>query len=310
MNGAALSPRHLDGAVRHSQFRVAMDTAVTIDLWSPRGDKEVNAAMDRGFGWFDHLEGLCSRFDPASELSRLGATVSQAVPISAPLMAALRFALAVATATDGAFDPTVGDAMASRGFNLNYRTGLSLARQPERPAATFRDVQVDELHQSVTLLRPLSLDLGAVAKGLALDLAARELAGHGPCVVGAGGDFLFRGASSTTPWLVDVRHPFEGCPPLATIRVHDGAVCTSGAYERSQPAGGHLLDPRTGGAVTGVLSATVIAPHAVLADALATAAFVMGRDGLDLIALQGADALLLLEDMTTLQTPRFDRWLA
>lgn len=300
------------GPMRRSQFRVFMDTAVTIDVWSTLADSALAAAFDRAFARFAQLEETCSRFDPASELSRLSATVGHAVPISTPLFAALRFALAVAAATDGAYDPTVGDAMAGHGFNRNYRTGLSADPPTRRPAACFRDVYLDERRQEVTLARPLTLDLGSVVKGLALDLAALELADCGPCVIGAGGDFLFRGAPTTEPWLVDLRHPLDGRSSLRTLRVRDAAVCTSGAYERRHPDSGrgHLLDPRTGESALDVLSATVIASTGIMADALATAAFVMGCDGLSLIEQQGATAFLVLDDMTLVQTPGFARWLA
>jgi thiamine biosynthesis lipoprotein len=91
------------------------------------------------------------------------------------LFSALRFALHVAAASGGAFDPTIGAVVSEAGFNRNYRTG-ELAVAAGSPDGSYKDVLFGPGMTTVRLLRPLQLDLGAVAKGLAVDLAARELA--------------------------------------------------------------------------------------------------------------------------------------
>ena len=107
---------------------------------------------------------------------RLTARAGEPVPASAILFEAVRFALAVAEETGGAFDPTVGDRMEARGFDREHRTGRVVpATIAPDAGVSYRDVQLDSAHQTITLRRPLTLDLGAVAKGLAIDAAAREL---------------------------------------------------------------------------------------------------------------------------------------
>jgi thiamine biosynthesis lipoprotein len=157
---------------------------------------------------------------------------------------------------------------------------------------------------TITLLRPLLLDLGAVAKGLAIDLAARELRELGDYAIDAGGDLYLAGCSPAGgPWSAGIRHPREEGHLVGAIRVSNRAVCSSGDYERRTSGGDHhILDPRSGSCAAGVASATVVAPTAMLADALATAAFVLGAvDGLRLLDRHGVDGLIVSESAMGLE---------
>jgi FAD:protein FMN transferase len=280
-----------------------MGTIVTIDVVGVgrrAGSAEDRAAaVERAFDWFRRIEASCSRFEPTSELRQLTARVGQAVPVSAELYHAVELAVAVAVESGGAFDPTVGVAMEARGFNREYRSG-AIVRSAIAPdaSATYRDVRLDPGHKTITLLRPLTLDLGAVAKGLAVDLAARELAPFENFAIDAGGDLYLGGRNvGGEPWTVGIRHPRLERQLLATIRVSDRAVCTSGDYERRGPGRGagdhHILNPRTGESASGVASVTVVARTAMLADALGTAAFVLGSvEGLRFLERQGVEGLV------------------
>lgn len=298
-----------------AQTAALMGTLVTIEAVGPApgGASESEAAVGRAMEWFRRVEAVCNRFDPASELRRLSGRVGEEVSASPLLFEAVRFALALAEETGGAFDPTVGAAMAARGFDRDYRT-----RQPIGPGpgpvpvrdATFRDVQVDERRKTLTLLRPLVLDLGAVAKGLAIDLAARELQPLGNFLIDAGGDLYLGGHNAQgRPWTIGIHHPRQPGAVLETIEVSDTAVCTSGDYERiaPQPGGGHhILDLRTGRATEGTASVTVLAPSAMVADGLATAAFVLGpRAGIELLERHGADGIILTPDLERFTTRGF-----
>jgi thiamine biosynthesis lipoprotein len=155
---------------------------------------------------------------------------------------------------------------------------------------------LDAATKTVTLKRPLLLDLGAVAKGLAIDLAARELADFKHFVIDAGGDLYVAGhKAGGQPWSVGIRHPRRNREVIELVRVSDAAVCTSGDYERQGSGDGHhILDPRNDRAADVVASATVVAPTAMLADALATAAFVLGPvEGIRLLERHGVDGVLL-----------------
>jgi len=168
-------------------------------------------------------------------------------------------------------------------------------------------VTIDESAQTVTLHRPLLLDLGAVAKGLAVDLAARELAASRDFAIDAGGDLYLGGTNlEGQPWSIGIRHPRQPGSCIAAVRVSDRAVCTSGDYERQGPseAEHHIVDPRTGLSPQDVASVTVIAPSAMLADALATTAFVMGSDdGLPWLEQMGVEALIVTRTLESITTP-------
>lgn len=271
-------------------------------------------AVARAFAWFRHVEAACSRFEPESELCRLTRCPGVAVQASPLLFQAVRLAVQVAAVSGGAFDPAVGSRMEARGFDRNYRTG-GRQRSGIRPdaAGCWRDVELDEHAQTITLRRPLLLDLGGLAKGLAIDLALRELAGFPGGAVEAGGDLAVRGVSVRGgPWRIGVRHPRRSDALYTWLDVGDGAVCTSGDYERRAPCGadggGHHLDGRTGRVASEVASCTVVAPNAVLADALGTAATVLGpRRGLAWLRRQGVEALLLTPTLEPFATAGFRR---
>jgi len=276
-----------------------MGTIVSIQVVS--GSCDAEGAIGDAFAWFHEIEARCTRFDEQSELMQLCARVGEAVPASAILFEAVQFAMAVAEETDGAFDPTVGHRIAARGFDREHRTGRILASAvpvSERP--TWRDVHLDPDRRTIMLRCPMILDLGAVAKGLAVDAAARELASFRDFAIDAGGDLYLGGLNPLgEPWTVGIRHPRRHGELIDTLRVSNQAVCTSGDYER----GPHILDPRTEGTAQSVASATVVAGGAMLADALATAAFVLGpRDGIELLTRMGVDGLIVTPGMERYET--------
>jgi thiamine biosynthesis lipoprotein len=290
-----------DDACRRSV--VAMGTVVTIQVagrvTDPQRRHDRDEAVERAFDWFHRIEEHCSRFDPESELRALTMQVGVAVPASAILYEAVAFALAVADESGGAFDPTVGHRMETRGFNREHRTGriVRTAIEPDG-AVSYRDVRLDPDGKRITLLRPLVLDLGGVAKGLAIDMAARELMPFEDFAIDAGGDLYLGGCNAFgAPWSVGIRHPRRDGELIDALRVSDKAVCTSGDYERrseDEDGGQHIIDPRSGLPVGGVASVTVVAATAMLADALATAVFVLGPDdGLRLLDRLGVDGLLV-----------------
>ncbi len=292
------------------RVRPAMGTTVCLRVV---GDAHAAVrAIGEAYAWFGQVEASCSRFDASSELSRVVAAGGAPVAVSPLLFEPLRFALAVAESSGGAFDPTVGAAMLARGHDRAWRDDARVPRVAPTDATdatdaaavqgdtpTWRDVILDAERRTVRLARPLALDLGAVAKGLAVDLAARALSGADGVtgfVIDAGGDLLAAGhAEDGAPWRIGVRHPRQADALLETLTVRDAAVCTSGDYARPLADGAtHLVDPRTGRPAGGIASATVIAPQAMVADALATAAAVLGAEaGIAFLEAQGVEGLLV-----------------
>ena len=298
---------------RYLHSVAVMGTVVTIQVVGHGADEreqlEREAGVGRAIGWFHTLNDRCTRFDPASELSQLSTTIGAPVAISPILFQAIQFALVVARETGGAFDPTVGLPMEARGFDTEFRSGRTTrTRLDHEAAASYRDVHVDPVARTITLRRPLLLDLGAVAKGLAIDLAAHELQAFGDFAIDAGGDLYLGGRNvDGNPWSVGIRHPRDEHQLIDTLQVSDTAVCTSGDYERHAPgneADHHILDPRTGSSPTALASVTVVAQSAMLADALGTAAFVLGpAAGLELLERHGVDGLLVTPTLECVMTP-------
>lgn len=292
-----------------------MGTVVAIRVTGPAlkqiGRSAIDEKVTRAMAWFDQVETACSRFDEKSELRKLSGQPGVAMPVSAILFQAVQFALEVAQETGGAFDPTVGRAMEENGFDRHYRTGETIRRSQDstRRHPSFRDVELNPDRQTITLRQPLLLDLGAAAKGLAIDLAAKELEPLQNFSIDAGGDVFVRGNNARgEPWSIGIRHPRQTDENIDVLPVSDAAVCTSGDYERkgNRPGVHHLLDPRTGETATSLASATVVAPTAMMADALATAAFVLGpEEGMRLLERSGVEGLLVTPKLELFSTAGF-----
>jgi thiamine biosynthesis lipoprotein len=150
-----------------------------------------------------------------------------------------------------------------------------------------------------------SPDPTGLVKGWAVERAARILedAGARNFCLDAGGDVCLRGAPAPGQrWRVGIRHPRQRDRLAAVLELGDGAVATSGAYER----GPHIVDPRTGRPATGALSVTVVGPDLGTADAYATAAFAMGARGPAWTATLGEyAAMTIVAGDRVLATPAF-----
>jgi thiamine biosynthesis lipoprotein len=301
-------PKHLSNDIRRSV--ALMGTVVTIHVVAAaetnrQDSAEREKAVERAFEWFSRVEECCTRFEAGSEVMQLTAQVGESVRVSTLLYEAVQFALALAQESEGAFDPTVGYAMETRGFNREYRTGQPIQSSIDPGiSVSYRDVLLDADRRTITLLRPVILDLGAVAKGLAVDLAARELRPFQNFAIDASGDLYLAGRNPDgEPWSIGIRHPRRANDLIDCLRVSERAVCTSGDYERrsSNDNGHHILDPRRGSPANSVASVTVVAPTAMLADALATAAFVLGpQEGIRLFDRLDVDGLIV--------TPQLERY--
>jgi thiamine biosynthesis lipoprotein len=219
------------------------------------------------------------------------------VPASALLRGAVRAALQAAERSGGLVDPTLLDGLEDAGYRASragcapadLRHALACA-PPRRPAAAhpgarWRTVAVDD--ERATIRRPpgLRIDTAGTTKGLAADAAAARLAGCARYVVDCAGDLRVHVApGGGAPHAVAVEHPLTGAT-AHVLHLHSGAVATSGLTRRlwHTAEGGvahHLLDPATGRpAWTGLVSATALAPTAVVAETLAKAALLAGPAG-------------------------------
>jgi thiamine biosynthesis lipoprotein len=152
---------------------------------------------------------------------------------------------------------------------------------------------------------PGTVDPTGLVKGWAVERAAALLrrAGARRFAINAGGDVRVGDPPLDRPgWRVGIRHPLLADRLAAVASVANGAVATSGAYER----GAHIVDPRDGGTPAGVLSVTIVGPDLGRADAYATAAYALGADGPAWTTrLDGYEALTILADETIRRTAGF-----
>jgi thiamine biosynthesis lipoprotein len=133
-----------------------------------------------------------------------------------------------------------------------------------------------------------SLDPSGYVKGWSVEMASARLmaAGSRDHYINGGGDIRMRGHHPDGgPWRVGIRHPWEADKLSWVLALTDGAVATSGTYER----GDHVINPRTGRPANGLRSVTVVGPDLSLADAYATAALAMGEAGIAWLAKRAAD---------------------
>lgn len=283
--------------------KLFMDTIVQIEARRGKtmSEEELDTCISKAFDAFRQVEKACSRFSPDSELMLACRRIGEATMISPYLFEPLRFALEMAEWTDGLFDLTIGRLLESKGFNRHYLTGERLNSIVDS-SATYRDIELCETNRTVCLHKPLILDLGATAKGFAIDLAARELSGCAGFVVNAGGDIYAGGTNEQDDkWTIGIRNPTIANGILQSLFLSDAAVCTSGSYERRSEVDAsdhHIVRPDTGQSPNEWISCSVVAPYAMMADAFSTAAFAIGgEEGIALIADAGLQGLILTSDL-------------
>ncbi|TXK73867.1 FAD:protein FMN transferase [Paenibacillus sp. N3.4] len=281
--------------------KLFMDTVVDIQVATRRTKDETESAIDRAFEAFRKVEQACSRFSPDSELMEACRLIKTPVQISPFLYEPLKFALEMAKWTHGIFDPTVGKVMEDHGFNQHYLTGETI-QTLSADSATYRDILLNETDRTLYLRKKIVIDLGAVAKGFAIDLASYELAGFDGFVVNAGGDLFAGGVDENgKKWRVGIQHPTDKEQIIQMIEISNEAVCTSGSYERisSVQAGvHHIIEPKSKRSPNEWISCSIIAPFAMMADVFSTASFLLGPEGAKAL-LEQADlkGILITSDL-------------
>ncbi len=288
--------------------REMMDTWVTITVYD-RDGKLAEAAIDAAFSRMAQVEHEASIFDPQAEAYRLNKNGRLGDP-SDDLWALISAAVADYSITDGTFDITVEPLLDL----WRYREGAAVQFWELSP-----DTQQQEIAQVMTLLGAdriqmtssperaivlapgMKITLGGIAKGYAVDRGLEVLRQQGieHALIDAGGDIgAYGGKPDGEKWELALRDPEDEDSSLVTFAISDGAIATSGNYERffdPEAKVGHIMDPRSGYSSHASSSASVYAPTCTQADALATAVFVLGPvDGINLVnSLDGVEALIV-----------------
>jgi thiamine biosynthesis lipoprotein len=293
--GAALGPLTLPAdepapPTDYALVRISRRAMATLfEIALPFGTPNALAAADDALNLIDELEDQLTVFRDHSEVSRLNATAAAGpVVVEQNLFDLLATCAAWTRETECAFDVATGALTKAWGF---YRREGRVPTPPERAAAMARTgtrhVILNPEARSVKYrMAGLEINLGAVGKGYALDRAAellRDRWGIGSALLHAGGSSVFAlGHPPGEPqgWQIRLRHPWEVGQSLGTVWLRDRGLGTSAVtfqhFEYNGRKLGHLLDPRTGWPAEAAASASVTAPTAAEADAMSTAAFVLG----------------------------------
>ena len=278
------------------QTRFMMDTYVTIYAVGP--EKTTAPAVEKAL---DRMQEVDLKFNPLNPRSPLYAFNRQGDPISDPeILEVIRAAVQVSKKTSGAFDITVYPLIELWGF---YEDSPRLPGESEIEAGLsavgYEHLIVSRQQVAKSDTYP-KIDLGAIAKGYAVGEAARVLREErvSSALIDAGGDVYALGKKDRNMWKVGIKDP-RGDDVLGYLEVEDLAVMGSGDYERFFIKDGtryhHILDPKTGYPAPGVASVIVIHSNPMLADAMATALFVMGIEkGIALVeTIPGLEAVMV-----------------
>lgn len=267
-------------------------------------------AMEKAFSEIARLERLLSVYRWGSDLSRINRFAGIGlIRIDPEVLHLLARALDYSAKSGGAFDPTAGPLIRLWGFGPGgAREGVPTDREihSELQRVGHRKVKIHLPSDEIELLRPgIDLNLGGIGKGYAVDRAVVKLkeAGITRAIVSCGSTLYALGTPpGRTAWNLGIQHPRSREARIGTVSLRDRALATSGDYERFFVFQGrrfsHLIDPRSGHPAEGTASASVVAPTAMEADVLSTAAFILGAaSGKEfLTSFPGVEGLIVEEE--------------
>jgi thiamine biosynthesis lipoprotein len=228
-------------------------------------------ALDPLWEWFQRVDDLFSTWRADSEIARLARGELELTETSPEVPVVLELCRQMKLTSHGAFDIAFA----------------AVAGAPDWPGRC-------------------AIDPTGIVKGWAVDRAGELLGAHGASnfAINAGGDILVRGRPGPgTAWRVGIQHPWRRDKTAEIVGLTNGALATSGNYER----GDHVVDPRTGRPARGLASVTVITSELALADGYATAALALGREGMAwLTTLPEVAAIGITDDQRVMKTAGFD----
>uniref|UniRef100_UPI003217B638 FAD:protein FMN transferase n=1 Tax=uncultured Draconibacterium sp. TaxID=1573823 RepID=UPI003217B638 len=270
-------------------------------------ESEANQFIYLAVAEISRIEKLISSWDANSETSKINANAGiKPVRISPELFHLIERAIGISKLTDGAFDISYAS------MDKIWKFDGSMTKMPSEETIKasvarvgFNNIELDKNASSVFLKKVgMKIGFGAIGKGYAADKAKALLMKDGVSagIINASGDMNTWGKQPDGEyWKVAITNPMNKNKAFALLPLKEGAVVTSGNYEKYVNFNGkrytHIIDPRTGYPASGIISVTVFAPQAELADALATSIFVMGIDvGLDRINQLPKTECIIIDD--------------
>ncbi len=301
----------------YKESRTAMYTTCTITVLSHSPDK-AKEAIDAGFAEIKRLEALLNYYSTDSEITAINNNAGKSpVKVSKETLDIIAKALAIAEATGGAFNPTIGPVMKLWEFSR---------QEPEHPIPSgqiisetlklvdYSRININEVDSEIFLMdEGMEIDLGGIAKGYAADKAIWTIraAGISSALVSIAGDIKGTGLKiDNKPWRVGVQDPRSKSSEsqekeykiITTINLSDKAISTSGDYQRFFFKDGkryhHIIDPRTGYPTeSSLISVSVMASEGYMADGLSTGIFILGPErGIVLLESMHLDGIIVDKD--------------
>jgi thiamine biosynthesis lipoprotein len=304
-DSAAVHQHHL---YHHEASRMSMACVYAIEAYGPDAEA-LPRILDEAFDEVDRIDRLMSHYKADSAVSRVNRDAAhRPVTVDPELFDFIVDAMRYNRDSDGAFDITVGPLMKAWGF---FRGDGRVPTQDELAAARRHvggaHVILNRVARTIGFDEPgVELDLGGIAKGYAVDRVVRLLRPRqiASALVSAGGSTIYGlGAPpGRDGWDVTIQDPIDPRKTALTVQLKDRALSIAGSSERFFEAGGvrysHIMDPRTGRPVQGVLSVAVLASSGTAGDALDDAFFVLGpeRSRAYLKQLPDTEAFFFLPD--------------
>ena len=249
---------------------------------------EADSYIDLAINEITRIEKLISSWDANSQTSEVNRNAGiKPVKVDAELFNLIQRAIGISNLTDGAFDisyASMDKIWKFDGSMTDMPSEESIKNSVEKVG--FHNIILDKEKSTVFLkLKGMKIGFGAIGKGYAADKAKDLLISKGVVsgIINASGDMNTWGKQPDgKEWKVAITNPMDKNKVFALLPITDGAVVTSGNYEKyvnfNNVRYTHIIDPRSGYPATGIISVTVFAPKAELADALATSVFVMGKE--------------------------------
>jgi thiamine biosynthesis lipoprotein len=271
-----------------SRSHLSMGSPVTISAWTA-DEASAEKAIRAAFAEFDRLDALLSVWKPGSDVVRLNAAAGQTpVRVSPETLEVLEAARQASEWTDGKFDITFGALADVWKFDHDQDNRVPAREDVAArvPLVDYRAVVIDRAAATAFVSRRgMRVHLGGIGKGYAVDRAVAILRAGAvrDFLLQAGGDLYASGQRGDTPWRLGIQDPRgESGDHFASIELRDRTFSTSGDYERFFIEDGrryhHLLDPDSGEPARECVSVTIVAPSAIVADALSTGVFILGPD--------------------------------
>jgi FAD:protein FMN transferase len=303
--------------IQHSQSITAMDTFITITLYS---NNKTNAeiSIQEAFNEIKRIEEKFNEYNNNSLTSilnknkKINTTDKEFIKI-------IQDSLFYSDLTNSSFDITVKPIL-----NLYTESFNNLKRPPTEEEITqtlkkinpnFIEIKTTQNITQIILHNQTQITLGGIVKGYAIDKALETLIKNNitSTLINAGGDMYALGTKpNNKPWTISLQNPDNSNDYITHIKLQDKAIATSGNYERffnENKTFHHIVNPHTGYSANELISATIISTTTKEADALATAIFVMGpQKGIDLInTLNNTEALLITTNKTLIFSNNFPK---